>query len=367
MAMAVLAEGDQAYLGIFAETSVHKMAGMPEMPAMPGMANMPGMPAMPSMGAPARKLSVRLWSPSIAPKSAFAYLVPPKGLLLGDKLNLELYRPTAQRGGKGEVSPDQVPNFTIKIYWGSSETVKQGQPKIIKFDSLSPEMKEAMREEARKAANTDPYFYKPNWTTGYWPTPKQPGQISPQASLVGTYSLTTNYTGNVALDAPRNVEFLAPYELSSPSFKQLIPMDKSIKFAWKAIPNLLGQHAAIYGMEGQNTLIMWCSAETYLEDMVGVNWDFMQMADVRRLVQANYMMKPDRISVNVPAGIFINCDTVSLMMIGFGPGAALGTAQPLPRIQTKTTLTGMLGGKMMEKEMGGMEMPDFDAADWEDE
>jgi hypothetical protein len=36
-----------------------------------------------------------------------------------------------------------------------------------------------------------------------------------------------------------------------------------------------------------------------------------------------------------------------LTMVGYGPGAALGAGQPLPRIQTKTSLMATLGGKAM--------------------
>ena len=36
-----------------------------------------------------------------------------------------------------------------------------------------------------------------------------------------------------------------------------------------------------------------------------------------------------------------------LTMIGYGSGAALAEGQPLPRVQTKTTLNAMLGGKAM--------------------
>jgi len=46
------------------------------------------------------------------------------------------------------------------------------------------------------------YFYKPDWTTGYWRPNGQPGRIAPTASLVGHYALTTSYTGNVEIDAP---------------------------------------------------------------------------------------------------------------------------------------------------------------------
>jgi hypothetical protein len=65
------------------------------------------------------------------------------------------------------------------------------------------------------------------------------------------------------------------------------------------------------------------------------------------------MMKGDATAATIPAGIFKQADMVMLQMNGYGPGSALGEGQPLPRIQTKTSLMAMLGGKHMA-EMGGM-------------
>ena len=69
---------NQAFWGVFAETHVQKMAGMPALPPLPpgvdadAMAQIPGMAAVLGMGTPKRSLSVRLWSPGIpkAPRPA---------------------------------------------------------------------------------------------------------------------------------------------------------------------------------------------------------------------------------------------------------------------------------------------------------
>ncbi len=349
---AALAAENQAFLGIFAETSSQKIAGMPAMPELPPgiqLPEMPGMPSLAGMGRPQRLLTVRLWSPGIAPEDATAAIAPPAGLKQGDRLDLELYRPKPEKveGGAAEgiPDPDSIPDFTIKRYWGSSATVKPGQPQIIRWDGLTAEQKAAMREEAKKAQQTDTYFYKPDWTTGYWPTRKQPGRIAPDASLAGTYRLTSTYTGSVSIDVPENVEFLAPIEMTSPRLDRQVPLAQALRFRWKAIPNLLGSHARIIGMEGKNTLIIWSSAEIPTD--MNVDWDYMQMADVRKNVASTAMMAGDRTDVTVPAGIFEKCDFVSFQMVGFGPGAALPEGQPLPRVQTKTTLSIMLGGKSM--------------------
>lgn len=348
------AEEDQAYFAILVETKVGRMAGMPpiDLSQIPPGFKLPPQ-AMMFAGVAAKVVNMRLWSPSIAPAGATAFVNPPAGLKQGPKLDLELYRPEASQGTSGKVQgfdPESNPDFTIKIYWGSSETVKEGQPKIIQWKGISPEQQEAMRQQARQmniAGEGASYFYKPNWTTGYWPTKKQQGNIDNDASLVGKYSLTTSYTGNVEIEAPSNVDFLAPYEYTSPNLEQKIDLKKSMKFAWKAIPNALGQYASITAMEGKNTLIIWSSSEVYNDGLMN-EMGFLQMAEVRNYVGQTVFMPGDRTNVNVPAGIFQNADFVMMNMVGYGPGAALEKAQPLPRIQTKSTAMLLLGGKKMK-------------------
>src|SRR3989337_609861 len=90
---AVWAEGDQGYLGNFAEPRVHQRAGMPKMTELPlgmDLSKVPGAAAMLGMGRPTRHLEVRLWSPGIARQNASAYLEVPDKLGLGKRLNLEL-------------------------------------------------------------------------------------------------------------------------------------------------------------------------------------------------------------------------------------------------------------------------------------
>ena len=359
VATGALAADNHAYLAILAETTAHKTAGMPAMPEMPAGVSIPNLPDLKAMlgGAPQRLLNVRLWSPGIAPADAFAYIIPPAGLKQGDRLNLEIYRPPTEtvEGGKPGPGAEAAQGFTIKIYWGSSETVRPGQPKIIRWEGMTPEQKATMQKQANEARGQSSYFYRENWTTAYWPTKTQPGKIAPDASLVGNYALTTNYTGSVAIDAPSTVNFLAPFELTSPKLDRVVPLADPIRLVWKPIPTALGLHAAIFGMEGKNTLILWSSSEVETEGMM-TDWGYLEMAKVLELVKSTVMMKGDRTSATVPAGIFQNCDMASLSMVGYGPGTALDQGQPLPRIQTKTTLTVMLGGKSMP-DMSGLGGP----------
>lgn len=350
------ADDNQAFLGIFAETTAMKMAGMkmPKLPPNIDLSKIPGGANMLAMFG-GRKLTVRLWSPGLAPDNATASIAPPAGLKQGPKLDLDLFRPkpgqtSEEAGPGGDEANAKMQKMTIKIYWGSSATVKPGQPKIVKFGDLTPaqidDMKKRAAEMRRQGGGS--YFYKPDWTTGYWPSKNQPGMVDKDASLVGTYTLTTNYCGNVSLDAPADVDFLAPIDFTKPDFDNKLDLTQSLDFEWNAIPNLLGSYAMIFGMQGDDTIIIWYSSEVYDQSLMGVSWDYMQMADVKSMVEKTVFMAGDRTTVTVPIGIFQDADFVSMRMVGFGHGSALDKGQPLPRIQTKTSLTAMLGGKKMK-------------------
>lgn len=346
---------DQAFLALLAETRVMRMAGMPKIELPPGV-KLPKGPGTEFMsGKPTRNLNIRLWSPGIAAKDAWASVAPPDGLKQGKKLDLDLFRPEAGKGeGGGEQGegPGSNPNYTIKIYWGSSKTVREGQPKVITMGSLSPEQKAVIAEKSKQMRSGASYFYKPDWTTGYWPSKKQPGMIDDAASLVGKYALTTNYTGNVEIEAPSDVDFLAGYNLTSPGLEKKPDLMQSLGFVWDSVPHCLGQYASIMGTIGNDTLILWTSSETYVEGMT-MPQDYLQMSEVKDYVSKTVFMPGDKTSVDVPAGIFADVDFAMLNMAGYGPGAALDKGQPLPRIQTKSTLMVMLGGKKMNFGGGG--------------
>jgi hypothetical protein len=352
------ADDKQAYLGVFAETTSMKIVGMAMPAGLPAGIKLPAGVKLPAaatnalkMFQPHRTLTVRLWSPGIAPDSATASLAVPDTLKLGPKLDLDLYRPKPSEGTVGGAGgPDGGVNaeMTIKRYWGSSATVKPGQPEVIEFKGLSADQQALMQASAAKMRRSTSYFYKPDWTTGYWPTQNQPGAVEDDAALTGHYALSSSYSGNVELEVPSNVNFLAPIEMSSPKLEKVIDLGDAITFRWSGIPNALGLHANIFGMnQDAKTIIMWSSSEAKPD--MGVNYDYLEMSEVRDLVKKDMVMAGDRVDVTVPAGIFKDADMVMFQMIGYGPGAATDKGQPLPRVQTKTTLMIMLGGKKMPK------------------
>ncbi|CAN5460742.1 hypothetical protein BH11ARM1_BH11ARM1_05160 [soil metagenome] len=341
---------DHAFLGIFAETKVNKLVGMPvfEMPELPPGVKLP--PGIQLPGMPSRTLDVRLWSPGIAPDGATADIDAPTGLKQGPKLKLDLYRPKPGEGqatgGPGNLDPDKIPSFTIKMYWGSSATIREGQPKIITWGGLTPDQKATMQRQASQArAASSSYFYKPDWTTGYWPSSKNGVEITNDATLAGKYQLNSSYVTPVGLDVPSTVNFLPPINMTSPDLSKRPDLAKSLDFAWAGLTGELGSHASVIGMIGQNTIIMWNSSEVFVERMMG-DTSYMQMSDVRERVASKEFMGPDQAKMTVPAGIFKDVDIAMMQMTAWGPGAATDGPTAM-RMQTKSSLSIMLGGKKM--------------------
>jgi len=339
---------ETGYLGIFAETGSFKTAGMPElspeeqaqMAAIPGMAKM--------LGAPELNFKVRLWSPGNAPEGATANLAIPRDLMLGPSLNLQIERPERAEVA-GKISPDKI-KFKIYRYWGSSPVVRPGQPQVINWDGLTPEQKALVEQQNRKSASE---ISRPDFTQAYWPNSPANGKVSLQARAAGSYQLTTSYTGNVSFEVPQEIKFLPPVELTSPRLSTQPSLEQPLELAWKIIPEVLGYNVTVMGIKGRDTLIIWSCTENLSSQATFM--DYLAMDEIKKLVEDKSLVAPQDCKATVPAGIFQECDSVQLIINGYGPAFA-SEGKPLPRFQTKTTLMAILGGKLL-KDMNQMEAP----------
>lgn len=356
------AANDKAFWGIFVETVVNKSVGMPDMSAMlqnlppEALANLP--PEVRAMmgGGAARRVSMRFWTPGTAPEGATATVFAPDGFGQGERLPMQLIRPGEIVGDRDDPEPGEevteLPQgkMRIEIYWGSSATVKPGQPKVIEVDlsTMTPEQRTEWREQMENATSGG---YRADWTQAIWPRPQDQPNFA-ESDLTGNFRLESTYGGGVDIDVPATVGYLDPIQFSSPKFSETIDLTKAVEFAWPAIANVLGYHGQITGFHG-TTFVIWHAGEAEPNFTEAVDFDFMQMADVRRLVAERLFMPGEADEVTVPEGIFAECDMVGMVMTGYGTGTARDDTDPLPRVQTKTVFTGSLGGKMMAGMMPG--------------
>jgi len=342
---------DRASLAILAETRVRRVALMPvATPPPPGVEEeeLPSESELIAGGKPLHLLGVRLWSPGIAPSNARASLALPPGLRLGERLDLDIYRPKPGQTVPEVEAPAAVPNYTLKVYWGSSATVRPRQPRVMRLSDLTGEQQAALLRLLAEVAlgPPGPRFYRPGWTTASWPALGPPGHLPEGASLAGRYTLTTDYTGGATIRAPRGKRFLPPQALALPDLTKRAALDRALTLRWRRLRKLVGQQAMILGKEGPDTLVIWSAAER-----AGAapfrEWSDLEAAAVRALVRRDELLKPGRTRAVVPAGIFTNVDLAHLVLIGYGPQLTANRPNLRARLATNTTLLAVLGGKAL--------------------
>lgn len=337
---------DQSYLALWATTQNMSLPGLPGLPKGLKLEDLPpeAAAAFAALTGGRKMLEVRLWSPGAAPTGATANLDVPAGLSLGATLPLEINRPEVR---KAQAEKIEIPkeyritdDFEIRQYWGCSETVLPGQPKIWKLGDLSVTEREAWK---RLSSGGLGMLEKPDWTEAVWPN-SQPGRgrnplaATKPGSLKGEHKLRTSYLGDAAFRVSDPVDFLDPVVFTSPEPGKA-DLKGTIHLAWKPIPNVLGYHVMAVCPKGRKLLIMW-SAGKNAEGLNG-GQQFPQMSEVKELVERGVYLSPTVNACNIPAGIFEGASTAMVTITAYGPGQAFDNPNS-PSIRVQTRSTGML-------------------------
>ncbi len=336
---------DKAYLALWATTQNMSLPGLPGLPEGLKLEDLPpeAAAALGALASGRKELEVRLWSPGTAPAAATANLDVPAGLKLGSTLPLEIYRPEVR---KAEAAKSVIPeeyritdDFEIRQYWGCSETVLPGQPKIWKISDLPPADREAWKRYSTQGMGA---IEKPDWTEAMWPNAKSQAGTNPllvkPGSLQGDHKLRTSYLGDAAFRVSGPVDFLDPVVFTSPK-PGSADLKQFIHLSWKPVASVLGYHLTAVAPKGRKLLIMWAGGKTY--EGMGAGMQFPQMSEVRALVEKGVYLPPSATSCNIPAGIFEGCQNVMVNMTAYGPGQAFD-APNSPAIRVQTRSIGML-------------------------
>ncbi|MCE5321918.1 hypothetical protein LLG46_01225 [bacterium] len=245
----------------------------------------PGVPAyIPSQSDQVPETSPAVRSITMELYSSNSITAPEVSVTLPEGLKLS-------KTARMQVTPFEQPSqsqsmdkVTVKTYWGSSEAIQTGQPSVNQISTV---------------CETDQVNYK---TAALWPGRGkgfEAGPISDDASAVGTYKLTTNYTGSTSVTLGAAQNFLAPIELADPG--KDIDIEKSIKLEWKAVVGALAYWVVAYGGNESET-IAWTAGSASGAD---VNIDTaLSHNDVTKMLEQKALIGPDVTSTTIPAGIF---------------------------------------------------------------
>lgn len=331
-AVACAQSGDKPELTLSADTMKMTIPGLENIKLPPqAQAALGGS----GFGSAQRSLSVTLMKPGAPPESPTASLDIPEVLKLGPKLDLQVNQP-AKPGVEGDPAlPGGIPDFVLNRYWGCSQTVRPGQPKVTSTKDLAPGIAAGLARSGRGARVNGG---RPNWTDAYWPNGKNPAQnrIQETAALPGKYALHSNFVPGVQFEIPAGVTFLEPVSLTLPQGADAL--DRSVEVAWKPVAGALGYVAMATGMKQPKTMIMWTSAES--ED--GIAAAYGADGDPKAQVAKGILLPPDRTKCYIPEAIFKGCQGVSVQLIAIGPSfTQAGT--PAVKVHTRSTGMSMLG------------------------
>ena len=285
-------------------------------PGMPqeGMSGLQGMiiGKMAGVG-PKKSLLLQLNSPGALPSGPEATHDIPPGLSMGKTLPLLIpERDKPVRGGEEPEQKAEKPKVRMLFYWGCSEAVRPGQPRVLDTEKMSmPQFGKAM--SGRTGSGQTPPSQRSGWAYAEWPNRKDRQDVPKSSSLSGDHFIHGNYTPDIKFAVGERHDFMAPVEFTSVTGG----LTDSIKFQWRKIPTAIGYFAMAIGHnEKTGETILWSSSDA--QDPGYGLMSYLPPADVNRFIRDKVVMGPEVTSCSVPKGIFKDAGGAALQFIGYG-------------------------------------------------
>jgi len=219
----------------------------------------------------------------------------PEGLGVGPSVKLVVNAQVGLGGptGSSSTAPAKV---TSKTYWGSSNAVVWGQPKVEEV-TVTPRARDQIASYA------------------YWPAGNRDEKVAgASARVAGKYTLTTNYCGQVAVTLTDAQNYLAPINLLGLSDK--IDLEKPIKVKWTPVSRAVGYVVTAFGGNAKES-ITWTSSSKPDVALAITNTPVAK-GDMDGYIKDRVLL-PSYLSVcTIPAGIFKGSASVVITVTAVG-------------------------------------------------
>lgn len=304
------------------DVATMSMAGMDEMPTMGGglgglIGGMVGVPGMggASFGAthgmmPGRWLDLAVVTQR-KPAGTEATQTIPSGQNMG--ASLTLLPVTPQPKTQGERGPREVggvperPKGRMLFYWGCSETVLPGQPRVLDFAKAGAEdfgkfmMGRAVLDRGAKA---DPGH-------SIWPNEKHRQNVPKEASLVGQHALSgEGLPESLKFAVGQQQDFMPKLALNAAGGGAA-----ATALNWPDLPTARAYFfSAMSGSE--NEMVIWSSS-----DVPEPGWglmDYASNANVDKWLQEKVLLPASKTQCAIPAGIFAKAKGAMVRGIAYG-------------------------------------------------
>ncbi len=247
-----------------------------------------------------------------------------------------------------EPTESEPPKGRILFYWGCSETVRPGQPRVLDF-SKGPSAEWAGFMQGR-APRERGALARPGHSL--WPNERDRRSFGREASLTGEHALSGDgVPADLRFTLAAAQDFMPPIALQQAGE----PRDV-LRLSWQALP-----HARAYflnamsgGQDGDATeMVLWSSAE--VPDVGMGLMDYASPGNIEQWLREKVLLAPAVTQCAIPKGIFAKGEGGMLRMIAYGPELNLAhpprpTDVKIPwepdwavRVRTKSTVMAMLG------------------------
>jgi len=317
------------------DVATMSMVGMDEMPDLPemgalggmmgGMAGMPGMGGS-SFGAtrgmmPGHWLDLAVVTQR-KPAGTEATQIIPAGQNMGPSLLLlpvQAQASTHKTGRDGVEEMPERPKGRILFYWGCSETVRPGQPRVLDFAKTGMEdygkfmMGRAVRDTGAKAIPGH----------AVWPNEKQRQKVPANASLMGEHALSgEGLPASLKFAIGQAQDFMPKLALASRGGGA-----NTTNVNWPCLPTARAYFLnAMSGSDnaGAAEMVIWSSSEVP-EPGWGL-MDYASNANVDQWLKEKVLLPASQTQCAIPAGIFAKAQ--GAMLRGIAYGQELNLAQP---------------------------------------
>ncbi len=257
-------------------------------------------------GAPGKWLDTALHTRNKPSGTLGSHAIPPT-LNMGSALPLV---PVQVERGRSEGETDmERPKGRLLFYWGCSETVRPGQPRVLDFAKAAPDEyskfmigRFAPDRGAKAVAGRS-----------VWPNEQDRKRVPANASLNGDHAVSgEGVPAGLRFAVGAAHDFMPKISLSAQGDPK-----GPINVGWADVNNARAYFLTAMGGKGEQEMIIWSSSEQ--PDPGWGLMDYLPPAQIERLLKEKVILPTSIQRCAIPAGIFAGADGAMVRMIAYGP------------------------------------------------
>lgn len=257
-------------------------------------------------GAPGKWLDTALHTRNKPSGTLGSHAIPP-ALNMGSALPLI---PVQVERGRSEGEADmERPKGRLLFYWGCSETVRPGQPRVLDFARAAPDEyskfmigRFAPDRGAKAVAGRS-----------VWPNEQDRKRVPANASLNGDHAVSgEGVPAGLRFAIGAAHDFMPKISLSAQGDPK-----GPINVGWADVNNARAYFLTAMGGKGEQEMIIWSSSEQ--PDPGWGLMDYLPPAQIERLLKERVILPTSTQRCAIPAGIFAGADGAMVRMIAYGP------------------------------------------------